>query len=324
MWRRIQKCGSNEIEVVANAAAAIRRAKDNGAESIYLIDEDMTRRTKERAQIQRDLRAAIDQNALHVQYQPLIARRGVLAGFGALARWRHSVRGNIPPDTFIPVAEESGLILSLSRWVLQNACLEAATWKHPLTVAVNISASQFKHEDLPALIKLVLMETGLAPERLELEITEGALISDSEHALAILLKLKEMGVQIALDDFGTGYSSLIYLRDFPISKIKIDRSSVANLSTQPSSKAIIHAIINIVHAMNLQVTAEGVETDEQLRYLLDEGCDMIQGYLVGRPAPIEHFAPFLRSNDFRTIFCQWPNNELRLAGLAERSFKHAV
>lgn len=196
----------------------------------------MERRMRDRACIQRDLRSTIDKNELQLHYQPLAATHGKVVGFEALIRWYHPKRGNISPEAFIPISEECGLIIPLSRWVLRQACLEAASWKRPLNVALNLSPVQFEHEDLPALIKSVLSKTGLAPDRLELEITEGVLIADSERALATLEKLNKLGVQIVLDDFGTGYSSLSYLRDFPFSKIKIDRSFVAKIGVQDSRR----------------------------------------------------------------------------------------
>jgi diguanylate cyclase (GGDEF)-like protein/PAS domain S-box-containing protein len=298
--------GADEIEIVANANAALRQAKRDGSGSLRFFDAKMERRMRDRACIQRDLRSTIDKNELQLHYQPLAATHGKVVGFEALIRWYHPKRGNISPEAFIPISEECGLIIPLSRWVLRQACLEAASWKRPLNVAVNLSPVQFEHEDLPALIKSVLSKTGLAPDRLELEITEGVLIADSERALATLEKLNKLGVQIVLDDFGTGYSSLSYLRDFPFSKIKIDRSFVAKIGVQDSAKAIIRAVIGLGHSMNLTVTAEGVETESQLKYLKDERCDMIQGYLIGRPAPIESFSILTGNVEKKSAFARGP------------------
>ena len=281
--------GSDEIAIVASADAALRQAKKDGPQSLRFFDAQIERRIKHHACIRRDLQSTVERNGLEVHYQPLALSTGKVVGFEALVRWLHPKKGNISPADFIPIAEGSGLILPLSRWVLWQACRQAASWKRPLTIAVNLSPVQFQHEDLPRLVGSVLSETGLAAERLELEITEGVLISDSDRAFATLTKLRKLGVQIALDDFGTGYSSLSYLRDFPFSKIKIDRSFIDNIGVQESAKPIIHAVIGLGHSMEMTVTAEGVETKAQLEYLINEGCDLVQGYLIGRPAPIESF-----------------------------------
>jgi EAL domain-containing protein (putative c-di-GMP-specific phosphodiesterase class I) len=195
----------------------------------------------------------------------------------------------IAPNTFIPVAEESGLILSLGEWILRESCREAASWPNKLQIAVNLSPIQFRHGDLPGLVLQTLLETGLSPDRLELEITEGVLIGDFARALSILRRLKDIGVRIAMDDFGTGYSSLSYLHAFPFDKIKIDRTFIANLDCSPQSAAIIRAVIGLGRGLDLPVIAEGVETNEQLAFLRRESCDEVQGYLVGRPGTIESY-----------------------------------
>ena len=315
---------SGEIEIVSNADAALRQAKQDGPESIRFFDTEMERRIRYRACIQRDLQSTIERNGLDLHYQPVALDTGKVVAFEALARWYHPKKGNISPGDFIPIAEESGQILQLSRWVLWQACQQAASWKRPLDIAVNLSAVQFQHEDLPALIGSVLSGTGLAPKRLELEITEGALISDSDRALVTLTKLRKIGVQIALDDFGTGYSSLSYLRDFPFSKIKIDRSFIEKIGVQDSAKAIIHAVIGLGHSMKMAVTAEGVETEEQLKYLRDEGCDLIQGYLIGRPAPIESYATLTGNiiSPNKSIYCS--GGRLEKASLAGLGFNYRL
>ncbi|WP_432212012.1 EAL domain-containing protein [Bosea vestrisii] len=237
-----------------------------------------------------DLEAAITQKRLHLHYQPVFSAAGVLTGFEALARWIHPERGVVPPSEFIPAAEESGLILPLARELLCQACTEAASWAKPLRIAVNVSPLQFRHGDLPGLIDEVLIETGLEPERLELEITEGVMITDFDRTMLVLHRIKALGVRIALDDFGTGYSSLSYLHMFPLSTLKIDRSFVANLGVASEAAAITRAVIALGHALDIEVVAEGVETREQLDFLIDEGCNYMQGYMLGRPLPAEQYA----------------------------------
>ncbi len=194
------------------------------------------------------------------------------------------------PATFIPIAEESGLIVQIDEWVLREACLEAATWPQPLNVAVNISPTQFRTGDFPGFVHAVLLETGLPAARLELEVTEGVLIDDFSRAISILCRLKALGVRIALDDFGTGYSSMSYLHSFPFDKIKIDRAFIGDLEDNRHSMAIVRAVIDLGHSLNVPILAEGVETDEQLAILKRGGCDEVQGYLTGRPKPIEDYA----------------------------------
>jgi EAL domain-containing protein (putative c-di-GMP-specific phosphodiesterase class I) len=205
-------------------------------------------------------------------------------------RWHHPARGMVSPATFIPVAEESGLIIRMGEWVLREACREAASWPRPLRIAVNLSPIQFRHGDLPGLVLAVLLETGLAPDRLELEITEGVLVEDVARAVSILQRLKALGVRIAMDDFGTGYSSLSYLQAFPFDKMKIDQSFISKIGTNAQSAAIVRAVIGLARGLNLPVLAEGVETSDQLAFLSKEDCDEAQGYFLGRPLPIERYA----------------------------------
>jgi EAL domain-containing protein (putative c-di-GMP-specific phosphodiesterase class I) len=205
-------------------------------------------------------------------------------------RWQSPARGLIPPATFIPLAEESGLIIPIGEWTLYEACREAASWPRPLQIAVNLSPVQFRHGDLPAMVHSVLLKTGLSPARLELEITEGVLIHDFARAVSILRRLKSLGVRIAMDDFGTGYSSLSYLQSFPFDKIKIDRAFINNLDRNPQSAAIVRAVIGLGRGLALPVVAEGVETEEQLAFLSREACNEVQGFLIGRPYPIDSYA----------------------------------
>jgi EAL domain-containing protein (putative c-di-GMP-specific phosphodiesterase class I) len=196
----------------------------------------------------------------------------------------------VPPGTFIPIAEESSLIISVGEWILREACREAASWPQSLTIAVNISPIQFRHGDLPRLVHLILLETGLSPDRLELEITEGVMVNDFSRAVSILNRLKSLGVRIAMDDFGTGYSSLSYLQSFSCDKIKIDRTFICDLESNYHSRAIVRAVIGLGQSLDLPILAEGVETEAQHAFLVQEGCDEVQGYLTGRPLLIRDYA----------------------------------
>lgn len=221
-------------------------------------------------------------------FQPQATAGGEVFGFEALLRWLHPVWGMVAPGVFIPLAEETGAIGPIDEWVLREACREAASWPKPLSIAVNLSPVDFRRADVPAMILSILLETGLDPQRLEVEITEGVLFEDFERALSILRRIKNLGVRIAMDDFGTGYSSLSYLQAFPFDKIKIDQAFIARIGSNFRAAAIIHAILGLGRALALPVIAEGVETEEQLAFLASEGCE-IQGYLIGRPQPIAHY-----------------------------------
>jgi diguanylate cyclase (GGDEF)-like protein/PAS domain S-box-containing protein len=282
--------GTDAAALIANADAALFRAKAEMRGSIRFFEISMDKQLRERRALQQDLRSASAHNELALHYQPQAHIDGEVTGFEALVRWHHPRHGLVPPDTFIPLAEESGLIVPMGEWILRMACREAASWPRPLHIAINLSPVQFQHGDLPRLVHQILLETGLAPSRLELEITEGVLIGDFTRAVAILRRLKGLGVRIAMDDFGTGYSSLSYLQSFPFDKIKIDQSFVANLGHSQQAATIIRAVIALGRGLNLPVVAEGVETEEQLRFLASENCNEIQGYLVGRPQPIDEYA----------------------------------
>jgi len=276
--------------ILANADAALYRAKAEARGSVRFFAAEMDKHLRERRALQHDLRAALARGEITLHYQPQASIAGGIVGFEALARWKHPTRGFVAPGQFIPLAEESGLIIPLGEWILREACREAASWPKPLQIAVNLSPVQFRHGDLPALVHTVLLETGLAPARLEIEITEGVLIDDFTRAVSILRRLKALGVRIAMDDFGTGYSSLSYLQSFPFDKIKIDQAFVANLERNPQSAAIIRAVIGLGRGLDLPVVAEGVETAEQMAFLTHEACNEVQGYFIGRPAPIDRYA----------------------------------
>ncbi|MBV8841072.1 MAG: EAL domain-containing protein [Alphaproteobacteria bacterium] len=284
--------GTDANTLLANADAALYRGKSEGRGSVRYFEAEMDTRLRDRRLLLQELRLAVERHELRLFYQPQARIDGEVIGFEALLRWHHPTRGMVQPGLFIPVAEESGLIIQLGEWVLREACREAASWPNPLQIAVNLSPVQFQHGDLPKLIHEVLLATGLAAGRLELEITEGVLVGDFARAVSILRRLKALGVRIAMDDFGTGYSSLSYLQAFPFDKIKIDQTFVAKLKNNPQSEAIVRAVIGLGHGLNLPVVAEGVETHEQNAFLLREECDEIQGFLIGRPAPIADYAHY--------------------------------
>jgi diguanylate cyclase len=278
-------------DLVKNADMALYRAKAEGRGSARFYEAAMDEALRQRRQLDSDLREALDRGELAVHYQPLATlETGSILGFEALLRWSHPTLGAIGPDVFISLAEESGLIVRLGEWVLREACAEAARWDPPLKLSVNLSPVQFVQEDLAGSIARILAETGLDPRRLELEVTEGLLIKDAEHAIAVLERLKAMGVEISMDDFGTGYSSLAYFRMFPFDKIKIDQSFIRDMIANPQARAIIRSVIGLGRGLGVPVVAEGVETAAQLDALRDEGCDQVQGYLIARPNPIGFFA----------------------------------
>jgi diguanylate cyclase (GGDEF)-like protein/PAS domain S-box-containing protein len=282
--------GTDAKTLMINADVALYRAKAAVRGTVLFYEAEMGEQVRERRALQADLRAATENGELFLNFQPQLTIDGDPIGFEALLRWRCPKRGLVSPDVFIPVAEESGLIVQIDEWVLRAACHEAASWPQPLTVAVNISPTQFRTGDFPGFVHAVLMETGLPAERLELEVTEGVLIDDFSRAISILCRLKALGVHIALDDFGTGYSSMSYLHSFPFDKIKIDRAFVGDLEDNRHSMAIVRAVIDLGHSLNVPILAEGVETAEQLAILKRGGCDEVQGYFTGRPRAIEEYA----------------------------------
>jgi diguanylate cyclase (GGDEF)-like protein/PAS domain S-box-containing protein len=286
--------GADAASLLANAGAALFRAKAKSRGSISVYEPEMDQQIRDRRVLHQDLSVAIKNGELSLYYQPQAKSGQTVAtseviGFEALARWLHPVRGFVPPGDFIPIAEESGLIVEMGEWILREACREAASWPMPLQIAVNLSPAQFMHGDVVNLVHSILLESGLAPGRLELEITEGVLIEDFDRGVALLRRLKALGVRISMDDFGSGYSSLSYLQAFPFDKIKIDRAFVINLGRNPQSAAIIRAVIGLGHGLEMSIVAEGVETQEQLGFLADEGCDAVQGYFIGKPLPIGQY-----------------------------------
>jgi diguanylate cyclase (GGDEF)-like protein/PAS domain S-box-containing protein len=298
--------GADAASLLANAGAALFRAKAKSRGSIGVYEPEMDQQIRDRRVLHQDLSLAIKNGELSLHYQPQATSGQTVAsseviGFEALARWLHPVRGFVPPGDFIPLAEESGLIVEMGEWILREACREAASWSMPLQIAVNLSPAQFMHGDLVSLVHSILLETGLSPGRLELEITEGVLIEDFDRGLALLRRLKALGVRISMDDFGSGYSSLSYLQAFPFDKIKIDRAFVMNLGRNPQSAAIVRAVIGLGHGLEMSIVAEGVETQEQLGFLADQGCDTVQGYFIGRPAPIGQYGVLVGRSGGKSI-----------------------
>lgn len=284
--------GLTGAEVLRAADLALYDAKARGRHGASLFDPAMQKQVLERRELELDLRAALTRGELQLHYQPLLdTNTSEIAGYEALLRWNHPARGMIPPDTFIPIAEDIGHIVPIGAWVLREALMEAATWPEHLSVSVNLSPAQMKDAGLINTIVSALASSRVSPGRLELEITETFLMQDSEENLALLHQIRALGVRIALDDFGTGYSSLNYLRSFPFDKIKIDHCFVSNLSNSKDNQAIIKAVVELAGKLNMRTTAEGVETEKQLAELRGNGCDQVQGFLFSKARPsseLEH------------------------------------
>ncbi|KVQ27205.1 putative bifunctional diguanylate cyclase/phosphodiesterase [Burkholderia cepacia] len=273
--------------LINNADLAMYRAKGSVSQSVCFYEPAMDLIVRARRSLAADLRRAVADNQLSIHYQVQTSlTTGEIRGYEALLRWQHATLGTIPPTEFIPLAEENGVILEIGAWVLREACARAATWEPPYTVAVNVSAVQFMHADLTALVADVLEATGLPASRLQLELTESTIFAGRERALDTLRQIKALGVSIALDDFGTGYSSLDTLRSFPFDRIKLDQSFVADAEAKPQDRAIIRAVLALGKSLGIPILAEGIETRDQLVLLADEGCDEAQGFLLGRPAPL--------------------------------------
>jgi diguanylate cyclase len=283
--------------LLTHADTALYRAKSEGRNTYRFFEASMGTEVRERRMLEHDLRLAIAREQLQLVFQPQQEiRGGNVTGFEALLRWKHPTRGDISPAIFIPVAEDTGAILEIGDWVLRAACREAVTWTQPLTVAVNVSAVQLYNADFVKELHQILLETGLPPRRLEIEITETALVRDFNRALATLRQVKALGVRIAMDDFGTGYSSLSNLRAFPFDKIKIDGSFVKSVNSNDQAATIVRAVLGLGRGLGLPVLAEGVETDAELQFLQDEQCDEVQGHLLGRPAAIASFRNFTHAD----------------------------
>ena len=279
-----------------NAYLAMYRAKSQGKGQVQVYEPSMHADAVARLELDNRLRRALLERQLTLLYQPVVCLvTGEVQGVEALIRWRHPMRGNVPPSDFIPLAEEIGLIVPIGAWMLQQACAQAARWPEAVGLAVNISPVQFRRHGLVEAITAALQASGLAASRLELEITESTMMESGPATLAVLDRLRAMGVRIAMDDFGTGFSSLSALRNFPFDKVKIDQSFIRELAQQPGSVAIIHAVTGICASLGMTTTAEGVETEEQLALLTAEGCTEVQGYLFSRPRPAHELPDLLRA-----------------------------
>jgi diguanylate cyclase (GGDEF)-like protein len=272
--------------LLQNAAIALYGAKAGGRGGWKMFHPEMDAELQARRALEADLRGALARSEFELMYQPLVdAGHGATTGFEALLRWHHPGRGMVPPDEFIPLAEETGLIRQIGAWALERSCADAAGWaSSSIKVAVNLSPVQFQGGTLVGAVRHALAASGLPASRLELEVTESMLLQDTEATLGTLHQLRALGVGISMDDFGTGYSSLSYLQRFPFTKIKIDRSFISGLAQERSSLEIVRAVVSIGRALRMTILAEGVETEEQLRLLRSEGCDEVQGFLLGRPA----------------------------------------
>ena len=290
--------GEEVDSLLMKADTAMYHAKEAGKNAYRFYAESMNTRTLERLGLEGKLRKALSNDELSLHYQPQVdARTGELVGVEALLRWHNPELGYVSPVHFIPLAEEMGTIVEIGEWVLHTACKQNKVWQDaglkPLRIGVNLSAVQFRQQDLVATLKRVLAETGLAPEYLDLELTESIIMQNAEETVTALNRLRDMGLRLSVDDFGTGYSSLGYLKRFPLQVIKIDRSFINDVPDDPDDTAITKAIIAMAHSLNLQVIAEGVETERQLAFLREQGCDEVQGYLFSRPLPAEDVVQLL-------------------------------
>jgi EAL domain-containing protein (putative c-di-GMP-specific phosphodiesterase class I) len=276
-------------EVLQRADLAMYQAKNAGKNTICFFDPALQEQIDHNLELSRGLRLALDYNQFFLEFQPQVDRKGVLVGAEALIRWRHPELGLIPPNRFIPVAEETGLIIPIGDWVLRNACKQLQIWqtlseaKH-LTLSINVSSRQFAQSNFVEQIKACLNQYKIDPKLLELELTESMLVKDQNDVITKMLELSELGIQISLDDFGTGYSSLTYLKRMPIKQLKIDQSFVKDINMDLDSANLCDAIISLGHSLSLEVIAEGVETLDQFEYLAQRNCDLFQGYYFGKPS----------------------------------------
>ncbi|MDQ2802759.1 MAG: EAL domain-containing protein, partial [Pseudomonadota bacterium] len=306
--------GATADTLLMHADLALYRAKAEGRGVVCFYEPELSTRIEARRTLEADLLQALTRDEFELYYQPIVNLDSMtVVGFEALIRWNHPRHGLVPPNHFIPLAEETGLILRLGAWVLQAACAQAAGWPEPVKVAVNLSPVQFRDAGLVPCIKQALDESGLPPERLELEITEAAILRESEATLAALSEIRMLGVRIAFDDFGTGFSSLSYLHRFAFDKIKIDQSFVRDLCSSPSAAAIVRAIAGLGGSLRLVTTAEGVETAEQMRALRLVGCTEAQGYLFSKPRPNSEVPRLLNEDRRLGIAAPGPATR-RLAG----------
>ena len=302
--------GDSAEDILRHADTALYGAKSEGRNTYRFFSAEMNVAIEERRRIEHDLRDAFERGELDLHYQPLVdVKSDKIVGVEALMRWKHAERGWISPGVFIPVAESCGLIGPMGRWLLETACAQAVWWPG-IRMSVNISPAQFREKDLVAFVAETLRKTGLPPDRLELEITEGLLLLDSHRPLETLLELKALGVRIAMDDFGTGYSSLGYLQSFPFDKIKIDRSFVGCLENDANAAAIVRSVVALGQSLGMVTTAEGVETPEQLAFLRNQNCDQAQGYLLAKPQD---------ALSVTTLIAGWRSRKASVDGLRKRA-----
>ena len=293
--------GDEPETLLRNAAVAMHQAKQRGGNSHQYYSAQMAAMAAEHLTLESGLHRALERREFVLHYQPQVSLyTGRVTGVEALIRWRHPEKGMISPAKFIPLAEETGLIVLIGEWVLQTACAQMRTWREaglpPLRVAVNLSAQHFKQPGLDETVRRILQETGADPRRLDIELTESTLAQNPDVVAGILNKLEQLGVQISVDDFGTGYSSLSYLKRFPVDVLKIDQSFVRDIVTDPDDAALVMAIIGMAHALRIQTLAEGVETEAQLDFLRKHRCDAMQGYYFSKPLPAEDIAALLKEN----------------------------
>jgi EAL domain-containing protein (putative c-di-GMP-specific phosphodiesterase class I) len=280
--------GAEVDTLLGNADAAMYRAKDKGRDNFQFYTSDLNTKAHEKFLLQEELRNAVARSELVLLYQPQVdLRTGRVFAVEALIRWNHPTRGMLSPIKFIPIAEESGLIVQIGDWVLHEACRQNRSWQNagmpPITVCVNVSARQFREKNLVSRVVSALRESGLRSEYLELELTESLIMQDVDRAVATMEELQLLGVQISIDDFGTGYSSLSALKTFPVARLKIDKSFIADVSSDENDKAVACAVISLGQKLNLRVIAEGVETDDQVAFLRANNCDEMQGYHFSKP-----------------------------------------
>lgn len=297
-----EHAATDDDVLMRHADLALYAAKESGRSTYRFYRPEMRLQAERRHMLSAELHEALLKQQFELHFQPIVRLDSDgLAGFEALIRWRHPVRGLISPVEFIPIAEETGLIVPIGEWVLREACHAAAAWPGHLKIAVNLSVCQFRHNGLLAAVVAALDEAGLNPGRLEIEVTESVFLADVKQSLPLLRALKELGIRIAIDDFGTGYSSFSYLRAFAFDKIKLDRSFVAGIETDPGNLAIVRAVVGIGSGFNATTLAEGVETEEQLQRLKDEGLSEVQGFLLGKPMPRTEAEALIQSEALRLL-----------------------
>lgn len=295
--------GSDADTLVRNAESALQKALHEGSNGIQFYSQEMNARALDRLELEHELRQALARNELDLHYQLQVDQAGGVVGVEALARWRNPRRGMVSPAHFIPLAEETGLIVPIGEWVLRTACAQARRWRDgggpDMVMAINLSPRQFRDKRLPGLVRRVMAETGMAPQNVELEVTESAAMQDVESSVAIMQELKAIGVHLSIDDFGTGYSSLAYLKRFPLDKIKVDQSFVRNMAEDGNDAAIVQAVVALGHSLNLRVIAEGVETEAQAALLKSYDCEEMQGYLFSKPLPAQDIPALLAARPAR-------------------------